>query len=228
MTSVIQAKNITKTYRMGDVEVRALAGVNINIEKGDFVAIMGASGSGKSTLMHIIGLLDSPTSGFVSLMSTDVSNLDDNERANLRNEHIGFVFQSFNLLARTSAIDNVSLPLVYASTTRSERYERARAALENVGLADRLDHTSAQLSGGQQQRVAIARALINNPSLILADEPTGNLDSKSGEEIMKILTDLNKKGNTIVMVTHEMDIARMAKRVVHMKDGEIIGDKKVK
>jgi putative ABC transport system ATP-binding protein len=224
MNSVIKIENATKTYQMGEVNVHALRGVNLNINKGDFVAIVGPSGSGKSTLMHIIGLLDRPTSGYVYLEGKDVSELSQDERAVLRNKHIGFVFQQFNLLSRTSALENVALPLLYSGIKREEREKRAVKILESVGLGERLDHTSTQLSGGQQQRVAIARALINNPALVLADEPTGNLDSKSGKEIMKLLSDLNNKGNTIVLVTHELDIAKGTKRIVEIMDGKIVKD----
>ncbi len=224
MNSVIKIEKVTKTYSMGEVEVYALQGINLEITKGEFVAIVGPSGSGKSTLMHMIGLLDRPTSGKVYLQGKNVSELTQDERASLRNVHIGFVFQQFNLLSRTSALDNVSLPLLYAGVDHKERVERATKALQRVGLGERLDHFSTQLSGGQQQRVAIARALINNPTLILADEPTGNLDSKSGSEIMALLAELNKKGNTIVLVTHELDIARGAKRTVEIMDGVIVRD----
>jgi putative ABC transport system ATP-binding protein len=224
MSSVIEIDNVTKTYSMGEVEVHALRSVNLNIRSGEFVAIVGPSGSGKSTLMHMVGLLDKPTTGKVFLQDKDVSQLSQDERATLRNKHIGFVFQQFNLLSRTSALDNVSLPLLYAGIGSKDREERATIALTRVGLGDRLDHFSTQLSGGQQQRVAIARALINNPTLILADEPTGNLDSKSGSEIMNLLSELNNKGNTIVLVTHELDIAKGAKRTVEIRDGEIVKD----
>ena len=210
---------------MGEVEVQALINVDLQINKGEFVAIIGPSGSGKSTLMHLIGLLDSPTSGKIYLEGKETSRLTEDELAVLRNAHIGFIFQSFNLLPRTSAIDNVSLPLLYSGTDKSEREKRAKKALGVVDLSDRLDHTSAQLSGGQQQRVAVARALVNNPSIILADEPTGNLDTKSGQEIMNLLYDLNKKGNTIVLVTHELDIAKGAKRTIEMIDGKIVKDR---
>jgi putative ABC transport system ATP-binding protein len=224
MNSVIKVENVTKTYNMGEVEVHALRGVNVSIKKGEFVAIIGPSGSGKSTLMHIIGLLDKPTSGEVFLEDKDVSQLSQDERAVLRNKHIGFVFQQFNLLSKTSALDNVALPLLYSGVGRLERERRAKDTLIGVGLGERLDHFSTQLSGGQQQRVAIARALINNPTMILADEPTGNLDSKSGKEIMNLLSELNKEGNTIVLVTHELDIAKGAKRTVEIKDGNIVRD----
>ena len=224
--ALIELKNITKVYTMGeDVEVHALRGVDFKVKNGEFVAIIGSSGSGKSTLMHIVGLLDTPTGGDVILQGKDVSSMDQNELASQRNEHIGFVFQSFNLLSRTSALDNVAMPLLYAGVNNQERHERAKIALEMVGLGDRVDHHPSQLSGGQQQRVAIARALVNNPSLILADEPTGNLDSKSGEDIMTFLGELNRQGNTIVLVTHELDIAHAAKRTIELKDGKIIKDK---
>ena len=228
MASLIKLQNIYKTYFMGEVEIQALANVNIQINKGEFTAIVGPSGSGKSTLMHIIGLLDSPTSGLVYLKGKKISDLSENELAVLRNEHIGFVFQSFNLLRRASAFENVLLPLLYSRVVNKERAKKARFALETVGLGDRLKHTSSQLSGGEQQRVAIARALVNNPSIILADEPTGNLDSKSGGEIMNLLHELNKAGITIILVTHELDIAKGAKRIIEIKDGKIIKDKKSK
>lgn len=224
MTPLIRLQDITKIYPMGEVEVHALADVDLQIKKGEFVAIIGTSGSGKSTLMHIIGLLDSPTSGKVYLEGKETSKLSEEELAVLRNAHIGFVFQSFNLLPRTSALDNVSLPLLYSGAEKAERAKRAQKSLEIVGLGDRVSHTSAQLSGGEQQRVAVARALVNNPSIILADEPTGNLDSKSGQEIMNLLHDLNKKGNTIVLVTHEVDIAKGAKRIVEIMDGKVVKD----
>jgi len=228
MASLIRLENITKIYPMGEVGVQALANVNIQINKGEFTAIVGPSGSGKSTLMHIIGLLDSPTSGLVYLEGKKISDLSENELAVLRNEHIGFVFQSFNLLRRASALENVLLPLIYSRVDNKERAKKARYALVTVGLGDRLNHTASQLSGGQQQRVAIARALVNNPSIILADEPTGNLDSKTGFEIMNLLHELNKAGITIILVTHELDIAKGAKRIIEIKDGKIIKDKKSK
>jgi len=223
-SSIIRIENAKKTYRMGDVEFDAISNVNLNIKKGDFVAIVGPSGSGKSTLMHIIGLLDSPTSGKVYLHQKDVSSTTQEEQAVLRNKHIGFVFQLFNLLARTSSKDNVEMPLIYAGLGNGERRKRALEVLKLVDLEDKADNLPSQLSGGQQQRVAIARALVNSPDLILADEPTGNLDSKSGKEILDLLIDLNKKGNTVVLVTHDLSIASKAKRIIELKDGRIVRD----
>ena len=228
MNSIIHLEDVVKTYIMGDVSFEALKGINLDINSGEFVSIIGPSGSGKSTLMHIIGLLDRPSSGNVFLEGNNASELTQDELAVLRNKHIGFVFQQFNLLARTSALDNVSLPLLYSGVPKVSRDEKAKKALERVGLGERLEHLSTQLSGGQQQRVAIARALINNPSLILADEPTGNLDSKSGKDILEFLKKLNSEGNTIVIVTHEMEIARSAKRTVEIRDGQIVSDKRNK
>lgn len=229
MSPIISLRNVTKTYQLGDdIVVNALKGINLSINKGEFVSIIGPSGSGKSTLMHIIGILDRPTSGTVSLEGKNIGQLSEEKLAQLRNEHIGFVFQAFNLLPRTSALENVELPLIYSGVSSSERKKRAQEALNLVGLSERMNHTPAQLSGGQQQRVAIARAIVTKPILILADEPTGNLDSKAGAEIVALLEDLNKKGNTIVIVTHEIEIAQEAKRIVQMKDGEIISDKKTK
>jgi putative ABC transport system ATP-binding protein len=224
--SVINLNKVSKKYEMGEEVFYALKDVSLNINKGEFVAIIGPSGSGKSTLMHVIGLLDKPTSGEVYLEGEEVHNLSEIKQAELRNKHIGFIFQVFNLLPRTSAIENVEMPLIYSGVARKEREERAIKALQVVGLGEKLQNKPSQLSGGQQQRVAIARALINNPSLILADEPTGNLDSKSGEEILSLLDKLNKEGNTIVVVTHDLDIAKRAKRTVTIRDGEIISDKK--
>ena len=214
---IVAILKVTKTYGL----VKALDGVSLEIWPGEFTAIIGPSGSGKSTLMHILGLLDVPDAGKVKFEGRETSRLSEAELAFIRNQRIGFVFQQFNLLARTSAMGNVQLPLVYAGVKREERKSRARQMLEKVGLGDRLEHTPAQLSGGQQQRVAIARALINNPALILADEPTGNLDSKSGMEIMHMLGELNKEGKTIILVTHEPDIAAYARRVVTVKDGKV-------
>ncbi len=222
---VIQAVELTKTYKMGDMEVRALRGVDLNIQLGEMVAIMGPSGSGKSTLMNIIGCLDVPTTGLYRLDGTDVGILDDNNLAEIRSLKIGFVFQSFNLLARTSAQANVELPLLYAGISGSERHQRAAQALQLVGLDDRRDHKPNELSGGQQQRVAIARALINRPKLILADEPTGNLDTKTSDEIMDLLQQLNRdQGITIVFVTHDPEIAGYCNRVVNFRDGRIESD----
>jgi putative ABC transport system ATP-binding protein len=223
---LIEMHQVSKTYQMGDQEVHALAGLDLCIHNGEFVAIMGASGSGKSTLMNILGCLDRPTSGQYLLNGKDVATLRDDEQATVRNRTIGFVFQSFNLLRRTSALKNVELPLVYAGVPAGERAERARAALEQVGLGRRLDHQPSQLSGGQQQRVAVARALVTNPPLILADEPTGNLDSHVSGEVMKLFQGLNEHGLTIVLVTHESEIAGYARRVIHMRDGQVIDDLK--
>lgn len=229
MTSLISLSKVIKTYKLGDdVEVFALKGIDLEIKEGEFVAIIGPSGSGKSTLMHIIGILDQPTSGVVKLEGSDVELLPEQKLAELRNKHIGFVFQAFNLLPKTSAVENVELPLIYSNVSAGERRKRAIEALQTVDLGERLNHTPSQLSGGQQQRVAVARALVTNPSLILADEPTGNLDSKAGDEIIDLLKDLNKKGHTIVLVTHEREIAEQAKRIVEIKDGLIIADHKTR
>jgi putative ABC transport system ATP-binding protein len=224
---LIEVKDLTKTYVMGAEEVHALAGVSLDIDRGEYVAIMGPSGSGKSTLMNLIGCLDSPSSGTYVLNAREVSRMDDNELAAIRNKEIGFVFQTFNLLARTSALGNVELPLIYAGMPRAQRLERARAALIAVGMGDRMTHRPNELSGGQRQRVAIARALVNDPSLILADEPTGNLDSKTGEEVMGLFDQLNAKGNTIVLVTHEEDIAHHARRILRLSDGKVVADQVV-
>ena len=221
---MIEIVDISKVYRMGDIEVRALNGVSLSVNKGEWLAITGPSGSGKSTLMNIIGCLDQPTTGSYALDGLDVATLKDDELAAVRNRKIGFVFQTFNLLPRTTAVSNVELPLVYAGVGRPQRRERAAAALQRVGLGERLNHRPNELSGGQQQRVAIARALVTNPAIILADEPTGNLDSKTGLEIMALFDTLHANGNTIVLVTHEPDIAEYAHRVVHIRDGQIYSD----
>lgn len=222
---VLELREVTKSYSIGDQQINALNGVSVSINKGEFVAIMGPSGSGKSTFLQIASILAEPTSGVILLDNKDVSVLDEPKRAKVRNQNIGFVFQQFNLLPKTSAIENVALPLVYAGVPEKERQERAIELLNQVGLGERLKNTPAQLSGGQQQRVAIARALINNPSVIFADEPTGNLDTKSGEEILEILAKLHKQGKTIIMVTHEHDVAAIAGRLIDMRDGKIISDK---
>lgn len=221
MTPLVSLINISKVYANDEIIFQALKDVNLEIKKGEFVAISGPSGSGKSTLMHIIGLLDQLTSGKYLLEGSDVSKLAENSLAKLRNKKIGFVFQSFNLLSRTSALKNVALPLVYSGIDQVTRDAKAKEALESVGLADKLDSVPNQLSGGQQQRVAIARALVTNPEIILADEPTGNLDTKSGEEIIALFNKLNKEGRTVVLITHELNIAKSARRVVHVKDGKV-------
>ena len=224
---IIDIRNITKTYHMGDIEVKALRGVSFTAEKGEFIAVMGPSGSGKSTMMDIMGCLASPSSGEYYLEDEEVSNLSDNQLAEIRNRKIGFVFQSFNLLPRTTALHNVELPLIYGGTSRKERRKKAFESLEAVGLADRVDHKSNELSGGQIQRVAIARALVNNPSLVFADEPTGNLDTKSSGEIMSIFERLNEEGSTLVMVTHEPEVAQHARRVIQLRDGLISKDERI-
>ncbi|OGM74539.1 macrolide ABC transporter ATP-binding protein [Candidatus Woesebacteria bacterium RIFOXYB1_FULL_38_16] len=219
---MIQVKNVCKIYKTGEVETVALNDVSFEIKKGEFVAIVGPSGSGKSTLMHILGALDLPTSGTYILDGENVGNLGGDELAEIRNRKIGFVFQAFNLLPRTSALKNVTLPMIYAGISSEERLKTAKEYLKMVGLSDRMDHTPAQLSGGQQQRVAIARSLVLNPSIILADEPTGNIASVQAEEIMEIFKALHKKGHTIIMITHESDIAAQAERVIQVKDGRIV------
>ena len=227
---VIRLQGLTRVYQMGDTEVRALDGVTIDVAPGEFLAVMGPSGSGKSTFMNIVGCLDRPTSGTYVLEGIDVSTLDRNERAEIRNDKIGFVFQSFNLLARTSALENVELPLLYSRKHRltdAEQLVKARGCLGKVGLEERWDHTPAQLSGGQQQRVAVARALVNDPTILLADEPTGNLDSKTSDEIMGIFQSLYEEGKTVVLITHEHDIAEYARRVVAFRDGRIVSDEVV-
>ena len=222
--SLIEARSLVKTYTMGDQTVHALRGVSLDIAEGEFVAIMGASGSGKSTLMNIMGCLDLPTSGEYRLAGESVEGMHGDQLASIRNRRIGFVFQQFNLLPRTSALENVELPMVYAGIKSEVRREKAKAALERVGLGERMDHTPAELSGGQQQRVAIARALVNSPQLILADEPTGALDSQTSEDIMKLLTELNAQGMTVVLVTHEHDVAAWARRRIVFRDGQMVED----
>ena len=222
--ALIEARELTKVYTMGDQTVHALRGVSLDIEEGEFVAIMGASGSGKSTLMNILGCLDLPTEGQYRLANESVESMGSDQLASIRNRRIGFVFQQFNLLPRTSALENVELPMVYGAIKAAERQARAKASLAKVGLAERMMHTPAELSGGQQQRVAIARALVNQPQLILADEPTGALDSQTSEDIMHLLTDLNRQGMTVVLVTHEADIAAWARRKIVFKDGHIVQD----
>ncbi len=223
---LLSLKNVSKLYTLGGVEIRALDNISVDIARGEFVAIMGPSGSGKSTFLQVASTLALPTSGSITLNDREVSSYNEVERARLRNKYIGFIFQQFNLLARTSAQANVELPLVYAKLSADERVKRAKKMLELVGLSDRLQNTPAQLSGGQQQRVAVARALVNDPDVIFADEPTGNLDSKSGEDIKNLLTKLNKQGRTIIMVTHELDVAEIAERLIVFRDGKVISDKK--
>jgi putative ABC transport system ATP-binding protein len=221
---MIELKDITKTYRMGEVDFTVLFGVSLSVQSGEFIAIMGPSGSGKSTIMNIIGCLDRPTSGSYRFEDREISAMTDDELASIRNVKIGFVFQTFNLLARFSALKNVEVPLIYGGVPARLRKERAIPLLEKVGLADRLHHKPTELSGGQQQRVAIARALVNNPPLLLADEPTGNLDSRSGDDILKILTELNKQGVTVIIVTHDQTVAARCRRIINVKDGQIIKD----
>jgi putative ABC transport system ATP-binding protein len=221
---LIETRDLWKTYVMGDEEIHALKGVSIAIDRGEYVAIMGPSGSGKSTLMNLIGCLDTPSKGTYLLNDKEVSQMNDNELARIRNEEIGFVFQTFNLLPRASALHNVELPLVYAGVSKKDRIERAKAALTRVELTQRMSHRPNELSGGQRQRVAIARALVNNPSILLADEPTGNLDSKTGVEIMALFARLHEAGNTIIVVTHEADIAAYAHRVISIRDGQVEKD----
>jgi putative ABC transport system ATP-binding protein len=221
---MIELSNITKNYRMGEVNITVLSGISLKVQSGELIAIMGPSGSGKSTLMNIIGCLDRPTSGTYHFESREISTLSNDELAAVRNGKIGFVFQTFNLLPRFSALKNVEVPLIYSGVPARLRSEKAMPMLEKVGLADRMTHKPTELSGGQQQRVAIARALVNNPPLLLADEPTGNLDSRSGAEILDILTGLNRQGVTIMIVTHDKDVAARCKRIINLKDGEIIND----
>ncbi|CAH1000134.1 putative ABC transporter ATP-binding protein YknY [Neolewinella maritima] len=224
MAAVIDINDLTKTYDMGQTKVHALRGIDLQIQTNEYVALMGPSGSGKSTLMNLLGCLDTPTSGRYLLDGKDVSMMDDTELANIRNEKIGFVFQTFNLLPRQTTLENVALPLVYAGLAKRERQQRAAEVLDSVGLGDRLDHRPNELSGGQRQRVAIARALVNRPAIILADEPTGNLDTKTSIEIMEIFEDIQRRGNTVILVTHEPDIAEHAHRIVRLRDGETESD----
>lgn len=224
MGKVIETKDIQKTYKMGVEEVRALRSVSITIDRGEYVAFMGPSGSGKSTLMNIIGCLDTPTAGIYILNDKDVSDMSENELAEIRNKEIGFVFQTFNLLPRATCLENVALPLIYAGYNKSDRQDKAFMALKSVGLEDRTHHKPNELSGGQRQRVAIARALVNDPSIILADEPTGNLDSKTSLDIMGLFHELHQRGNTIIMVTHEDDIAHFAHRIIRLRDGIVEAD----
>ncbi len=224
--ALLELMNISRHYTLGTEVVKALQSITLSIEKGEYIALMGPSGSGKSTLMNVIGCLDTPTEGSYVLNKKEVSKMTENELADIRNKEIGFIFQTFNLIPRSTALDNVALPLVYAGYAKEERTKLASKALENVGLADRVKHKPNELSGGQRQRVAVARALVNNPSIILADEPTGNLDSKTSEEIMFLFDEIHKQGNTIILVTHEEDIARHAHRIVRLKDGLVESDMK--
>jgi len=221
---ILQLRDIKRDFKLGAQTVHVLKGIDLDIHNNQYVALMGPSGSGKSTLMNLLGCLDTPTSGSYKLNGTDVSSLNDNELAEIRNREIGFVFQTFNLLPRSTALENVALPLIYAGMSKEERLARAAEVLEQVGLADRMDHRPNQLSGGQRQRVAVARALVNKPALILADEPTGNLDSKTSLEIMKLFDDIQAAGNTVILVTHEEDIAQHAKRIIRLVDGNIDSD----
>ena len=226
MNNVIDIKGITRNFQLGQETVKVLKGIDLTIEKGEYVAFMGPSGSGKSTLMNLLGCLDTPTSGSYILNGADVSTMTDDQLAEIRNKEIGFVFQTFNLLPRTTALDNVALPMIYAGKSKTERNERAAEVLKNVGLADRMDHKPNQLSGGQRQRVAVGRALVNKPSIILADEPTGNLDSKTSVEIMNLFDEIHAAGNTVILVTHEEDIAEHAHRVIRLRDGVIEKDER--
>lgn len=222
--SLLSIKEIKRDFKLGNEVLHVLKGINLTIEKGEYVALMGPSGSGKSTLMNILGCLDTPTSGQYILNGKDVSKMTDGELADIRNKEIGFVFQTFNLMPRTTALDNVALPMVYAGIGKEKRHERAKGVLELVGLSDRMTHKPNELSGGQRQRVAVARALVNSPSIILADEPTGNLDSKTSHEIMKLFNEIHQKGNTVILVTHEEDIAQHAHRIIRLRDGLIDSD----
>ncbi len=224
MGNIIKIENIIKNYYIGTVVVRALRTVSLDMDRNEYVAIMGPSGSGKSTLMNILGCLDTPTDGMYMLNGQDVSKMEDDQLAEVRNKEIGFVFQTFNLLPRYTALENVILPLIYAGISKHERVKRAKETLSDVGLADRMDHKPNELSGGQRQRVAVARALVNRPSIILADEPTGNLDSKTSKDIMRLLDDIHSSGNTVIVVTHEEDIAQNARRIIRLMDGEIESD----
>lgn len=228
MEKVIEIRGITRDFPLGNEVVKVLKGINLDIEKGEYVALMGPSGSGKSTLMNILGCLDTPTAGSYILSGRDVSNMTDDELAEVRNKEIGFVFQTFNLLPRTTALDNVALPMIYAGASKAQRHDRASQVLTEVGLADRMDHKPNQLSGGQRQRVAVGRALVNHPSIILADEPTGNLDSKTSLEIMNLFDAIHKKGNTIIIVTHEEEIAEHAHRIIRLIDGTVASDERTK
>ena len=224
MSNVIKIRNIIRDFKLGTEIVHVLKGIDLDIERGDYVAIMGPSGSGKSTLMNLLGCLDTPTAGSYLLNGKDVSQMSDDQLAEIRNTEIGFVFQTFNLLPRTTALDNVALPMVYAGASKTVRHKRAAEVLTDVGLSDRMDHRPNQLSGGQRQRVAVGRALVNSPSIILADEPTGNLDSKTGHEIMALFDEIHKVGNTVIMVTHEEEIAAHAHRVIRLRDGIVESD----
>lgn len=226
MDLVIKLRNIIRNFPLGNEVVKVLKGLDLDIEKGEYVALMGPSGSGKSTLMNLLGCLDTPTSGSYELNGENVSNMTDDELAEIRNKEIGFVFQTFNLLPRTTALENVALPMIYAGKSKKDRLERATEVLVNVGLADRMDHKPNQLSGGQRQRVAIGRALVNHPTIILADEPTGNLDSKTSNEIMNLFNQIHKAGNTVILVTHEEEIAKNAHRIIRLRDGMIESDTK--
>ncbi|WP_339755685.1 ABC transporter ATP-binding protein [uncultured Winogradskyella sp.] len=222
--NVIEIRNIIRDFKLGQEIVHVLKGIDLDIKRGEYVAIMGPSGSGKSTLMNLLGCLDTPTAGSYKLNGNDVSQMSDDELAEIRNTEIGFVFQTFNLLPRTTALENVALPMIYAGASKKQRQERATEVLDNVGLADRMDHKPNQLSGGQRQRVAVGRALVNKPSIILADEPTGNLDSKTGMEIMGLFDDIHKAGNTVIMVTHEEEVAAHAHRIIRLRDGIVESD----